>query len=249
MKLALISDIHANRVAMEAVLADLKDRSVDRILCLGDVATLGPEPNATVDMLREMGCPCIMGNHDSFLLGPDEATTYTDAPVVLEAIAWCKEKITKQNLDFLATFVKTLDIDLPGGKRLLAYHGDPESNTGVLAPWTPEEQLDALIPDRRYVLLTGGHIHFPMVRRRGETYFVNPGSVGLPFVHADAKGAPSLLAGTEYALVEYTGKGIGIELRRAGLDTAELIQAVADSDITMKEWLIQEYSRIDDDSP
>ena len=60
MRIAIISDIHGNMVALSAVLEDIKAKNVDKILCLGDVATLGPEPNAVIKMLKKLGCPCIM---------------------------------------------------------------------------------------------------------------------------------------------------------------------------------------------
>jgi len=68
MKTALISDLHGNHVALRAVLAHAQDARVDRIVCLGDVATLGPEPHRVLETLAELGCPCIMGNHDEFML-------------------------------------------------------------------------------------------------------------------------------------------------------------------------------------
>ncbi len=71
MRIALISDIHANEVALGAVLDDIERTGVDRVVCLGDVATLGPRPESVLDRIRQMDCPCIMGNHDAFLLDPE----------------------------------------------------------------------------------------------------------------------------------------------------------------------------------
>ena len=68
MRVALISDLHANLVAIQAVLADIQRVGVDQIFCLGDVATLGPAPGAVLQLLRDLRCPCILGNHDAFLL-------------------------------------------------------------------------------------------------------------------------------------------------------------------------------------
>ena len=65
MRIALISDLHGNAVALEAVLAHADRMGVDETICLGDVATLGPRPREVVGMLRDRGCRCILGNHDS----------------------------------------------------------------------------------------------------------------------------------------------------------------------------------------
>ena len=64
MRIALISDIHGNLVSLKVVLADIDRAGVDQIVCLGDVAALGPQPREVVEQLRALGCPCIMGNHD-----------------------------------------------------------------------------------------------------------------------------------------------------------------------------------------
>ena len=67
MRVAVLSDLHGNPFALDAVLADLEPRSVDEIVCLGDVA-IGPFPNETVARLRELGCPAVMGNWDTWFL-------------------------------------------------------------------------------------------------------------------------------------------------------------------------------------
>ena len=68
MRVALISDIHGNSVSLEAVLADIERENVDQIICLGDISTLGPKPVEVMDRIRDLGCECILGNHDFFLL-------------------------------------------------------------------------------------------------------------------------------------------------------------------------------------
>ena len=77
MRIALISDLHGNEVALKAVLDDIEEVGVDQTICLGDVATLGPRPNAVLSMLRERGYPCILGNHDAFMIDPGLIHTYT----------------------------------------------------------------------------------------------------------------------------------------------------------------------------
>ena len=70
MKLALISDLHGNLFALDAVLADIRHRKIERILCLGDVVTGGPHPRETLARLRELGCPTVMGNTDAWVIEP-----------------------------------------------------------------------------------------------------------------------------------------------------------------------------------
>ena len=68
MRVALISDIHGNEVALRAVLEEIESEGIEQIVCLGDVATLGPRPGRVIDLIEGLDCPCIMGNHDEFLL-------------------------------------------------------------------------------------------------------------------------------------------------------------------------------------
>ena len=96
MRVALLSDIHGNDVALRTVLADIHRQGVDQIVCLGDVATLGPTPQRTVELLVELNCPCIMGNHDAFLLDPGLVKAYTQATPVIDAIDWCREQLSRE---------------------------------------------------------------------------------------------------------------------------------------------------------
>lgn len=70
MKVALISDIHGNAVALEAALAAIEEEGVDRVVCLGDVAATGAQPRQVIRRLRELGCPVVMGNTDAQFLSP-----------------------------------------------------------------------------------------------------------------------------------------------------------------------------------
>jgi predicted phosphodiesterase len=70
MRIAIISDIHGNMVALDAALADIESEHVDQIVCLGDVAEFGPHPREVLARLRALGCPVIMGNTDERLIDP-----------------------------------------------------------------------------------------------------------------------------------------------------------------------------------
>src|SRR5580704_5279394 len=99
-RIALISDIHANEVALRAVLAEIRRTGVDQVICLGDVATLGPRPNVVIEILGELGCRCIMGNHDEFLLDADLVHTYSAAPQVVASINWSRCRLSRVELVF-----------------------------------------------------------------------------------------------------------------------------------------------------
>ena len=101
MRVALISDIHGNAIALEAVLRDITRVGADRTICLGDTATLGPSPVEVLGMLRDLRIPCITGNHDAFLLEPDLLATYTQAPPVVAAVDWCREVLPPWAVEFV----------------------------------------------------------------------------------------------------------------------------------------------------
>src|SRR6185503_21007890 len=165
MRVALISDLHANQLALDAVRRDIDRVGVDQVVCLGDVATLGPHPNAVIQTLRDMGCPCIKGNHDDFLLDPKLIHSYTEAPVVVDAVDWCRAQWSADELDFLRGFRATMEIDLDGRNKLLLFHGSPHSHMDDLLATTPPEELDRLLGGNQAPVMAGGHTHVQMLRQ------------------------------------------------------------------------------------
>ena len=96
MRIALISDIHANIVALEAAIADIKERGVDRIICLGDIIDMGPRPVEVIDCLRDLDVACIQGNHDPLDEEPPisplkEVEEWTIAQLNTEQRSWLSD--------------------------------------------------------------------------------------------------------------------------------------------------------------
>jgi hypothetical protein len=123
-RIALISDIHANEVALRAVLAEVRRTGVDQIICLGDVATLGPRPNGVIEILGELGCRCIIGKHDEFLLDAKLVHIYNGAPPVVASINWTRSRLSRVELDFLpwlrAVFPRARDRQMPLRSRAIS---------------------------------------------------------------------------------------------------------------------------------
>ena len=108
MRLAFISDIHGHDTALEAVLNDLAGRQVDSIVCLGDVATIGPQPLPVIARLKSLGCAIITGNHDAALLDPASAPQLQIAPPLLPALEWCARQLAPDDIAYLQSFKPTL---------------------------------------------------------------------------------------------------------------------------------------------
>ncbi|MBA2359216.1 MAG: metallophosphoesterase family protein [Actinobacteria bacterium] len=158
MQLALISDIHGNDVAFGEVTADLERVGCDGAVCLGDVGQGGPQPQETLNRLRGLECPVVMGNSDAFLLEvPDDSPE----PVTERQLAvreWSLGKLDADDLDFIRSFSPTVELALDGEARLVAFHGSPRSYDDVLLP---SSEGPALEPFRGTgaALLAGGHTH------------------------------------------------------------------------------------------
>jgi len=222
MRVALISDLHANELALEAVLADAAGAGIDQLVCLGDVATLGPRPREVLARLRDLGCPCVMGNHDEFLVDAALIRSYTQVPVVVDAVDWCRAELGTAELDFVRSFVTGLDLDLGGGVTLALFHGSPRSHMEDLLATTPAEALDAMLAGRRGTVMAGGHTHVQMLRQHRGTLLLNPGSVGMPFREYVGGRAPTLMAHAEYAIVTARDGAVDVQLRRVPLERAAL---------------------------
>jgi putative phosphoesterase len=241
MRVALISDLHGNAVALDAVLADIRAVGTDRIVCLGDTATLGPRPREVLDRLRQLGCACILGNHDAFMLDEQLIHSYSEAPIVVDSVDWCRAQLRDEDFEFLRGFRATDELDL-GGASLLLYHGTPRSHMEDLLADTPAERVDEMLGGRRATVLAGGHTHLAMTRQHRGMLVVNPGSVGMPFREHAAGGVPVILPHAEWALVDASGGGVEVRLRRVPVDAAALRADVAGCDAPIAKALAQIYA-------
>ena len=242
MRIALISDIHGNEVALRAVLKDIERAGADRLVCLGDVAALGPRPAEVIRILKDLDCPCIMGNHDAFILEPELIHTYTDIPVIIEALEWCRDRLTPEEKDFIRSFSPHMELALNGLPPLKLVHGSPRSYMEDILATTPPDHLDRMLDGCKPVVLACGHTHVQMLRQHKGMLIVNPGSVGLPFKEFVSGQAPELLLHAEYAMVRMEGGSIGVDLRRVPLDQTAMWEAVAACDNPLREMQLQQYA-------
>jgi len=220
MRVAVVADIHGTLVALDAVLADLARQPVDLVVCLGDVAATGPQPRETIERLRALGWPTVLGNADREMLERRAgAPTRDDGRPIWDLERWCAEQLTPADLEYLRTFRPIIDILLGDAATLRCYHGSSRSDTDIIAAATPDEAT----------IMAGGHTHVQLLRPYRSTLLLNPGSVGLPV---------DLLPGTDqiynppradYAAVTYADGALGVELRRIPLDATWLRQTALDS--------------------
>lgn len=219
LRIAVLSDIHGNVWALEAVLADLRRQEVDVTVNAGDLLSGPLEPAATADLLLSLELPTVAGNHERQLLaceqepgGPSDQFAF--------------EHVSRRHRDWLRGLPAVLDV---GGAALLC-HGTPSSDrTCLLEVVEPEgvrmaspEELAARAGPVRQGLVLCGHSHLPGARSLPDgRLLVNPGSVGLqayvddqPFHHGVENGSPH----ARYAICEQGPAGWGVAFRCVGYD-------------------------------
>lgn len=243
MRIAIISDIHGNFTAFKAVLADIKSQNIDNIVCLGDTVTLGPQPKEVLDLLKELNCVTIKGNHDAAIVHPDLAQQYEITEYLIPDLYWCRERLTKEDLTLIDGFKTTFEMTLPNEVKVLFFHGSPLSSTDIIQATTKPELLDKYFEGQDATVFIGGHSHIQMYRRHGEKLILNAGSVGNAFKFAYSPGTtPSLLPWAEYTIISENGNTLDVDLRRIYFDTSELLKLVSESKLPGKTWWLKQYS-------
>jgi predicted phosphodiesterase len=220
-RFALISDLHANEIALEAVLADARRVGFDELVCLGDVATLGPRPEAVLGTLRELGCRCILGNHDEFMLDEALIHSYSESPLIIASVDATRSSLSAESVSFIRGFERTIELE-----GMLLFHGTPRSNMEDLLATTPAEKVDEMLAGRLAPVLAGGHTHLQMLRQHRGVLIVNTGSLGMPFREYAAGGPPVIMPHAEYAIVELRDASSSVDLRRVALDRDALASQI-----------------------
>ena len=229
MRIVVVSDIHGNAVALDAVLADLQSEQYDQAVCLGDAIQGGPQPAAVVARLRELAWPVVMGNADDWLLtGQDSgAEPVSDArQQQLDAVrAWQLTQLSPLDLAFMRLFQSSLRLPLDDQRSLLCFHGSPRSYDEVILPLTPDEVAAAYLNPEPRTVYTGGHTHVQFVRHFGPTFHFNPGSVGFAYRHDQPEDNFRADPWAEYALLASQGGRLSLEFRRVPYDVTPLVEA------------------------
>lgn len=242
MRIAIISDVHGNAIALEAVLTAVAQDAPDQIICLGDVVVTGPQPRVALGLVRALGCPVVMGNTDEWVLSPTPFTIRSAADQILYDIeGWGAQRMEAANLAFIRTFQPTVKLDLGHGRSLLCFHGSPRHNKEIIKATTPADELTEKLGGAQADIMAGGHTHTPLLRRFQNSVILNPGSVGLPFF-MQSDGRRLNPAWAEYALVTMANGRCAITLHHVSYNLDALRAAVRQSnmphpDAYLADWI------------
>jgi predicted phosphodiesterase len=233
MRVAVLSDLHGNPFALDAVLADLP-HAVDELVCLGDIA-IGPFPNEAVWRLRELECPAVMGNWDAWFLDGVPALGGQVGPRLSAQGEWCSARLDPEDRAFLRGLPHIVQLELDG-VRAACFHGSPRSFSELLLPDVPRADLDAALEGVEADLMLAGHTHLQMLRRRPDSVFANVGSVGLPFSDGPSGGSLRVSRWAEYGLATVDERALTLEFRRVPYDVEEMLSAARASGMPHAEW-------------
>lgn len=247
MRVAVISDMHGNDLAFGVVEVDIQKQGVDQIVCLGDAVQGGPQPAEVVQRLRSLNCPVVMGNADAWLVSgeetADEGIPQERLIKMGEVRAWSLSQLTEEDISFISTFQPTITVQLQDNLDLLCFHGSPVSFDDVILPAALEDEFQKYLGSYSGHILTGGHTHAQQIRRIGELFFFNPGSVGFAYSHNQPDDDFHADPWAEYAILSIENGQTSLEFRRVPFDTEELIRIYSESGRPFAEEAIAQYKR------
>ena len=233
MRLAIISDLHGNLTALEAVISDLRETSPDLVLHGGDLAAGGARPAEVVDRVHALGWNGVLGNTDEMLFRPESLAEFAARlphlqklfDVIAEMAAFTREALGAERI----TWLKTLPMAQTSGPLALV-HASPASTWLSPGAKANDDELDSTYQQLGSQITVYGHIHHPYVRQVGERTVANSGSVSLSY-DGDTRAS--------YLLVDDDVPSI----RRVDYDLTAEVRTLKASGIPHAEWVIQSLER------
>ncbi|MFQ5979544.1 MAG: metallophosphoesterase family protein [Candidatus Heimdallarchaeota archaeon] len=232
MKIAIISDIHGNFPALEAVKERLEEDSPDKLICLGDIVGYYPWPVECTRFIRKNCEITILGNHDQVVLAEDFETQVRWFNETAEAaLRWCRAALLKPQVSKEANFLRNLSIledPIINDIHMVFTHGSPDDPWEYILyyPRHPDYYLEKRMRKwlRKYKtrLIAIGHTHFPFIFKKKNGYVLNPGSVGQP-----RDGDPT----ASFMLVNTKKQKLTVEHHRVKYDIEETCEGVQEANL------------------
>ncbi len=216
MRIAIISDIHGNQVALEAVLQDLEHQSaVDQLVVAGDLCLNGPCPREVLETVRGLNCIVLQGNVDLEVVtqAPDKGEKKRNTA------AWTREQIGQAGIDYLATLLHSHRIANSDANDLLVVHANPLNLEDAIFPNAPDSILEYLLGglDDGIGAMAFGHLHIAYTRKWRHLFLVDVGSCGLPR-DEDLRAS--------YAILSWQARSWVAEIRRVAYDVEAVVKQI-----------------------
>jgi predicted phosphodiesterase len=179
MRIAIIADIHGNLAALEAVLERIATLKVDQVVVAGDVVVGAPDSLKCWERVKALGCPVLRGNHERYVfdLGTERARPEWSSPQ-FGPVQYAAAQLGAANRRELAALPAVSRI--AGAEELLVVHGSARSDTDLVFPYTPDDEIALMFAGCAERWIVRGHNHYAGVRLWGDRRIVTTGSVGLP---------------------------------------------------------------------
>lgn len=198
MRLGIVGDIHGDARALDAALRALELLRVDATICTGDLVGYGWQADEAIGIVRDLGLPCIRGNHDRWAL---------ERRQMIGPRGWKPAVLRDDSWRFLESLPASLDLKLPG-LAVAIHHGSPASDTEFVTPYKPlPKSVEDFWRQSDAQLLVLGHTHLPMIERGPRGLVLNPGSI---------LGVPGVQTSYSFAIVDVEPMAIFIHEVRTG---------------------------------
>ncbi len=218
MRIAIISDIHGNLIAFDAVLQDLKGQApVDHLVIAGDLCLNGPCPRQVIERVQALHCPVIQGNTDAEILtqAPDKGEKKRNTA------GWTREQIGQPGIHYLAWLPFSHTITTPGDNTLLIVHANPLNLEDAIFPNASDDELEGWLGelDAGIDALAFGHLHIAYTRQWRDLLLFDVGSCGVP---RDEDHRAS------YGILTWNDRGWEAEIHRVTYNVETVIRQIRD---------------------
>lgn len=232
MKIAFISDIHGNAVALEAVLDDIKTKGIDKIYILGDICYRGPEPARSLNLVRSLDAEVIKGNADEWVVRGIREGEVPEK--VLELMnterQWTVDQLAPSDIEYLENLPTQLQFTVDGVE-IAAFHATPDSLFEIVPPHAEDEKIEAtMMKPASADVYVYAHIHRPYIRYIRGKVIINIGSVSLPF---------DGMTKASYGLVEIENGNLRTSIERVSFDIEKVIQLYKEGNYPNSEMMIE----------
>lgn len=180
MKIALLSDIHANITAFEAVMNQIERDGIDQIIIAGDIVGYYYYPDKVIDICSsKSNIYCIKGNHDRDFLRANNDQAFMEEMTIKYGHSYeiSKQKLSDKQINWLEGLPSNLEIEIDNNSFTIA-HGSTSSMDEYIYPTESDSKLSGQLSSSKYTIL--GHTHYPFSWCKNERWLINPGSVGQP---------------------------------------------------------------------